>query len=122
MKILIVEDDPFISDMYSLKLEEAGFEVEVAADGRKGLERIKSGGQDLVLLDIVLPMMDGFEILQALKQEGGPHPPIILLSNLGQKDDVDKGLSLGAADYMIKADFTPSEVVAKVKKALGNNP
>ncbi len=118
MKILIVEDDPFIADMYSLKLKEAGFEVEVAADGRKGLDRIKAGGYDLVLLDIVLPMVDGFEVLQTLKRESAPHAPIILLTNLGQKEDVDKGLALGAADYLIKADFTPSEVVDKIRRAV----
>lgn len=118
MKILIVDDDPFIVDMYSLKLKEAGFEIDNAPDGRKGLEAIRSGGYDLILLDIVLPVTDGFEILETLKRENAPSPPILLLTNLGQKEDVERGLALGAADYIIKAQFTPSEVVEKVKAIL----
>ncbi len=118
MKILIVDDDPLIADMYTLKLKEVGFDVEVAADGRAGLEKIKAGGYDLVLLDVVLPMLDGFEILQAVQREGKPLPPIVLLTNLGQKEDVDRGMALGAADYIMKAHFTPTEVVAKVKAVL----
>ena len=118
-KVLIVEDDPFIADMYALKLKEAGFTVENATDGKQGLEKIQAGGQDIVLLDVVLPIKDGFEVLQALQHDENPHPPVILLSNLGQKEDVDRGLGLGAADYIIKANFTPSEVVEKVKVVLG---
>lgn len=122
MKILIIDDDPFIVDMYTLKLKELGFDVENAPDGRKGLEKIKDGGYDLILLDVVLPMMDGFEILQTLKREGTTHAPIILLTNLGQKEDVDRGLSLGAVDYFIKSDFTPSEVAEKIKSAVKSHP
>lgn len=116
MNILIIDDDPLITDMYALKLKGAGFGVETAADGKKGLEKIKQGGWDVVLLDVVLPIMDGFEVLKKLNEEKAAHPPIILLTNLGQKEDVEKGLRLGAADYLIKADFTPSEVVAKINK------
>ena len=118
MKILIVDDDPFIVDMYALKLKEAGFEIDNAPDGRKGLEAIRNGGYDLVLLDVVLPITDGFEILETLKRENASHPPIVLLTNLGQKEDVQRGISLGVADYIIKAHFTPSEVVEKVKAVL----
>ena len=118
MKILIVDDDPFIVDMYALKLKEAGFEIDNAPDGRKGLEAIRNGGYDLVLLDVVLPITDGFEILETLKRENSAHPPIVLLTNLGQKEDVQRGISLGVADYIIKAHFTPSEVVEKVKTIL----
>lgn len=118
LKLLIVDDDPLIADMYSLKLKEAGFDVEVATDGRAGLEQIKHGGYDLVLLDVVLPILDGFEILAALQHEAGS-PPIILLTNLGQKEDVDRGMALGAADYVMKAHYTPTEVVEKVKDVLG---
>lgn len=119
MNILLIDDDPLIVDMYTLKLKGAGFGVETAADGKKGLEKIKQGGWDVVLLDVVLPVMDGFEVLKKLAEDKMvAHPPIILLTNLGQKEDVEKGLKLGAADYLIKADFTPSEVVAKVNKVL----
>lgn len=122
MNILIVDDDPFIVDMYTLKLKEFGFKIDNAPDGRKGLEKIKAGGYDLILLDIVLPIMDGFEILQTIKREGIAHAPIILLTNLGQKEDVDRGLSLGAVDYFIKADFTPSEIVEKIQSAVKSPP
>lgn len=118
MKILIVDDDPFIVDMYTLKLREAGFEVDHAPDGRRGLEAIRGGGHDLVLLDVVLPVMDGFEVLEALKREGGAKAPIVLLTNLGQREDVDRGMALGAADYVIKAHFTPTEVAEKVAHIL----
>lgn len=118
MKVLLVDDDPFIADMYTLKLREANFEVALATDGKKGLEMIRHGGYDAILLDIVLPLMDGFAILQELRREKTDHPPIILLTNLGQKEDVDRGLALGAVDYVIKAHFTPTEVVEKLQQAL----
>lgn len=123
MKILIIDDDPFIVDMYTLKLKEAGFEVDFASDGRKGLEKITESASpySIVLLDAVLPIMDGFEVLQNLERAGTAHPPIVLLTNLGQKEDVDRGMSLGAADYMVKAHFTPSELVEKIKHVIGKN-
>ena len=118
-KILIVEDDRFLSEMYSTKLTESGFEVEVAYDGNEGLRLIKELKPDLVLLDIVLPKMDGFEILERIqKDEASKNIPVIALTNLGQKEEVEKGIRLGASDYAIKAHFTPTEVVAKVKKIL----
>jgi DNA-binding response OmpR family regulator len=118
-KILLIDDDPFISDMYILKFREHGFEIETAKDGKEGLEKIKKYPPDLILLDIVMPAMDGFEVLQELKKEGTiPKAKVILLTNLGQKEDVEKGMKLGADDYIIKAHFTPSEVVEKVKQLL----
>lgn len=118
MKTLLIDDDPFIVDMYSLKLKEAGFVVDTAADGRAGFEKIRDGGYDVVLLDVVLPILDGFQVLEMLKKETVPHAPIVLLTNLGQKEDVDRGKALGAVDYIIKAHFTPSEVVEKIKEVL----
>jgi len=117
-KVLIVDDDPFIVGMYSIKLKEAGFFVESVPDGAKALEKIEGGGYDVVLLDVVLPLLDGFEIMTKLQASKKPRPPIILLTNLGQKEDVERGLALGAVDYVIKAHFTPSEVLARVEKAL----
>ncbi len=118
-KILIVEDDPFLSEMYVAKLTEAGFETEVAGDGKKGFSIIEKEKPDLVLLDIVLPKMDGFEVLRKVKEnEKLKNIPIVLLTNLGQKNEVEKGLSLGANEYIIKAHFTPTAVVAKVKEIL----
>lgn len=118
--IVLVEDDTFISGMYQTKLTSLGFTVEVKEDGEAGWERLSQDPlPDLVLLDIVLPKKDGFEILEGLRQEDRTkNLPIILLTNLGQKPDVERGIKLGADDYIIKAHFTPSEVVDKIKKVL----
>lgn len=118
-KILIIEDDPFISEMYAVKLNQAGFQTELAADGQTGLAKIKTGKPDLILLDIVLPKLDGFEILKKIKADPGlKNLPVLLLTNLGQKAEVEKGLALGADEYIIKAHFTPTAVVAKIKELL----
>jgi len=119
-KILIIEDDPFLSEMYSAKFSQSGFQTELATDGKLGLEKIKTSQPDLVLLDIVLPKIDGFEILKEIKEDSKLKKiPVILLTNLGQKNEVEKGLALGADEYIIKAHFTPTAVVAKVKEVLG---
>jgi len=119
-KILLVEDDRFLSEMYVTKLTESGFDVEVAYDGKEGLAKIEEFMPNLILLDIVLPGMDGFEILQKIKKEESlKNILVIALTNLGQREEVEKGLRLGASDYIIKAHFTPTEVVAKVKRLLG---
>lgn len=119
-KILIVEDDAFLADIYKTKLEMEGFKVMVAGDGERGLKMIQTKSPDLVLLDILLPKKDGFAILEEVKKSGGPIKdiPVILLTNLGQNEDVDKGLNLGAVDYLIKAHFKPAEVAEKIKKYL----
>lgn len=120
-KVLIIEDDPFLNEMYAAKFNQEDFEVEVAIDGKEGLNKIKESKPDLILLDIVLPKMDGFEILKQIKADPSLKKiPIILLTNLGQKSEVEKGLKLGADEYIIKAHFTPTAVVAKVKEMLGN--
>jgi len=118
-KILLVEDDKFLSEMYTTKLTDSGFEVEVSSDGQDALTKVKEQKPDLILLDVVLPKMDGFEFLQLLKKDDSTKDIlVIILTNLGQKEEVEKGLKLGANDYIIKAHFTPTEVVAKVKKLL----
>ena len=117
--VLIVEDDSFLANIYKTKFEMEGFKVSVAENGELGLKEAKKKLPDLILLDILLPKMDGFTVLEHLKEdEELKSTPVILLTNLGQKDDVDKGLKLGAADYLIKAHFKPSETVDKVKKVL----
>ncbi len=118
-KILLVEDDKFLSEMYATKLTASGFDVEVSFDGQDALTKIKEKKPDLILLDIVLPKMDGFELLQLLRKDDSTKEiSVIILTNLGQKEEVEKGLKLGANDYIIKAHFTPTEVVAKAKKLL----
>lgn len=119
-KILIVDDDSMISDMYLMKFVEDGFDATTASDGKTALEKIESEKPDAVLLDIVMPQMDGFDVLKELGKKGLlQNTKVILLSNVGQKEDVEKGLSFGASDYIIKANFTPSEVLEKVKKIIG---
>lgn len=116
-KILLIEDDPFLSEIYVTKFEEAGFEISVAQDGMLGLQKIRERAPDLLLLDIVMPNMDGFELLRAIKEDTElKHIPIVILSNLGEQENVEKGFALGAEAYIIKAHYTPTEVVAKIKE------
>ena len=118
--ILLVEDDEFLAELYATKLNLENFEVSLAVDGEKGLKMIKELKPDLILLDIILPKMDGFEILKNMKADPElKNIPVILLTNLSQKDEVKRGLDLGATDYLIKAHFMPSEVVKKIKQILG---
>jgi len=120
-KILIVEDDPFLSEMYATKLAQENIGVELAIDGKEALKKIIEIKPDVVLLDIVLPKMDGFEVLKKIKEDPAlADIKIIALTNLGQKEEVEKGLNLGADDYIIKAHFTPTEVINKVKEILAN--
>jgi DNA-binding response OmpR family regulator len=120
-KILIVEDDSFLLNMYATKFEMEGFEVVMAEDGEKGLRLAKKEMPDMILLDILLPKMNGFEVLKALKEdELTKDLKVLLLTNLSQRAEVDQGFDLGAVEYLIKAHFMPSEVVAKVKKLLAS--
>ena len=117
--ILLVEDDPFLIDIYTTKLKESGFGVEVASDGESALRKVKEKEPGLVILDIVLPQLDGWEILRQIKSDQKlKNIKIIILSNLGQKEEVERGVELGAVKYLIKAHYTPSEVVEEVKKIL----
>jgi len=118
--ILLVEDDEFLAELYGTKLSLEGYNVFLASDGEKGLKMVKEKKPDLVLLDIILPKMDGFEVLKEIKADKSlKSVPVILLTNLSQKDEVKKGLEFGAKDYLIKAHFMPSEVVKKIKDTIG---
>ncbi len=119
-RIVLVEDDQFISNMYVTKLQITGFDIKHAEDGDVGIELIRQEKPDLVLLDILMPRKSGFEVLEEMKADPTLKDiPVILLTNLSQKEDVDRGLQLGAKDYLIKAHFTPKEVVEKINKVLG---
>ncbi|MFA6098826.1 MAG: response regulator [Patescibacteria group bacterium] len=118
-KILLVEDDKMLADMYITKFSKEGLKVIRAEDGAQGLEIAKKEKPDLILLDIIMPKLDGFAVLRELKKDpsmGSTH--ILLLTNLGQSEDVEKGQELGADDYFIKANHTPAEIVEKVKYLL----
>jgi len=119
IKILLVEDDTFLLGMYATKFELDGFKVITAEDGEKAVRSALKELPDVILLDIILPKLNGFEVLKQLKQEPTTAKiPIILLTNLSQKDEIEQGLKIGAVDYLIKAHFMPSEVVEKIKKVL----
>ena len=118
-KILLVEDDHFLVEIYATKFEEAGLPLLVAETGEKGIEMAQKEKPDLVVLDILLPKMDGFEVLKKLKKHRETRDiPVLLLTNLSQAADVEEGLKLGAKDYLVKAHFTPTEVLKKVKTLL----
>jgi DNA-binding response OmpR family regulator len=117
--ILIIEDDKFLRELIVQKLIKEDYEVVEAVDGEDGIRKIKEEKPDLVLLDLILPGIDGFEVLTKMREDVEiASIPVIILSNLGQKEDVERGLKLGAKDYLIKAHFTPGEIIEKIKKYL----
>ena len=119
-RILIVDDEENFQDIYLRKFTESGFEATAAADGASALKKIEEDQPDVVLLDLVMPQMDGFEVLRELGvMKLAKKPKVVLLTNLGQKEEIEKGLKLGAQDYIIKAHLTPSEVVERVRTVLG---
>lgn len=119
IRVLIVEDDDFLSQMYAAKLELENFLVLSAMTGTAGLKLAQKELPDFILLDLNLPEMDGFEVLKNLKaQEATKNIPVLILTNFSQKEHIDQCLDLGAEDYLIKAHFVPSEVVAKIKTIL----
>lgn len=117
LKILIVDDDKFLLDMYSIKFSEHGYQIETAFSGAEALEKLNQGFEpDIYLVDIIMPVMDGFELIRQLREKKPTsRHAIVVLSNLGQKDDIDRALALGVDGYIVKASATPSEVVSKVK-------
>jgi len=118
-KILLIEDDLFLIDIYNVKLKASDFSVDVAEDGESGLAKAKENKYDLIILDIVLPGLDGRDVLRKLKSDKDlKNIPVIILSNLGQKNEIEEGMKLGASQYLIKAHYTPSEIVDEIIKIL----
>jgi len=121
VKILIIEDDQFLRDLLKTKLEKENFEVVTAIDGPGGMEKVISETPNVILLDIILPGIDGFEILKRVRTNSNMEvakTPIILLSNLGQEADVEKGRALGGDDYLIKSNFTIDEIIEKIQNII----
>lgn len=120
MKILLVEDDPLMVRMYQRKLLNDGYEVEVAVNGEEGLVHVRSFRPDMVLLDIMMPKLNGLQVLERLKADPTTaHVPIVILTNLGGSEaDIERGLELGAVAYLVKSAYRPDEVIAKVKEVL----
>ena len=131
-KILLVEDDPFLIDIYSTRLKKSGFKLEIADNGGEALKKIRKKNAanfekkkkknlwpDVLILDIVLAGIDGWQVLQEIKKdEKLKDLKIIVFTNLGQKEEVEKGLRLGATKYLVKAHYTPSELVEEIEKII----
>ncbi len=118
-KVLIIEDDIYISRMYQLKLSLDGIKVELADNGKAGLEKVEDFRPDVILLDILMPEMDGFEVLKSLKSDPKNQDiPVLIMSNYGQEEDIKKGLELGAVGYLVKSQYTPSTVVDKIRSII----
>lgn len=126
-KILVVEDEKTLAEIISLKLQEEGFEVDNAYDGEEALQKLTqpSSLPDLVLLDILLPKVNGLEVLAKIRQNGNEKLtsiPVLIFSNFAHEEEVQKAKDLGAVDYIVKAAFSPAEIVTKVKAVLADKP
>ncbi len=119
-KILIVDDDPMLRKMYAKKFEIAGFEVEISANGEEGIQKAQSFNPNLIISDVMMPKLDGFGLLKKIKEEPDlKNIPVILLTNVGgSDDDKDRGIKAGAADYLIKSQHSPNEIIEISKKYL----
>lgn len=118
-KIAIIEDDPVINQMYRMKFEADGFDVEMASDGERGVALVKEFKPDIILLDLQMPTMNGTEALTQIREaEWGADIPVLILTNLGEEEAPDELKKLDVTHYLVKADLTPKQVVARVKKTL----
>lgn len=116
MKVLLVEDDKFLRTVLEKKLLNEGFEVIIAEDGEEALQKLVQERPGIILLDIVLPKRSGFAVLEEIQKDPEFRSlPVIILSNLGQREDVEKGISLGAVDYFVKAKISLDELLNKIK-------
>lgn len=119
-KVLIIEDDPPYRKIYKRKFEVSGYTVEVAEDGIEGLEKMRSFMPDITFVDLMMPKMDGFQVIDTAKADPAlKHIPIVVLTNLSTSDDANKVLQKGATDILIKSDTEPNAVVAKANELLG---
>jgi len=118
-KVFIVEDDEFLRSLNAKKLEDEGYAVAIAADGQQALDNIPKEKPNLIFLDLLLPGVSGFDVLAKIKAEAATKDiPVIVFSNLGQKEDIERAKGLGAIDFLVKANFTLDDVVAKIKDIL----
>ncbi len=118
-KILLVEDEPMLSNLLRQRLEKESFVVTTAHDGNEAVEILKKEKPDLILMDIILPKMSGFEVMEAMKGDPAIQAaPVVVVSNLGQESDVERGQSLGAVGYFVKAQMSVEDLVSKIKEFL----
>jgi len=119
-KILISEDDHFLATAYKIKLTKAGYDVLLTADGQEALTAVDQYHPDLIILDLIMPVKDGFAVLEELKKnDAWKSIPVIVASNLGQKEDMEKATHLGAAEFVVKSDLSLEELIRKIHKLLG---
>ncbi|HTM68549.1 MAG TPA: response regulator [Candidatus Binatia bacterium] len=122
-KILVIDDDPFTRDVFRLALEKGGFQVSAAGDGIEGLAAVAKDRPDIIMLDIVMPRMDGFETLASLKKDPATKGiPVIMLSSMRQSEDVARAMKGGAAAYLKKGEAVPQDIPAKAREVLGLPP
>jgi DNA-binding response OmpR family regulator len=117
--ILVVEDETFLVKIYTVKLKKEGFDVTIATDGEQAVKMAGEVKPDIILLDLILPKMNGFEALEKMRTNPDlKKTPVIVLSNLGQDEDIKRAESLGATDYLVKANFSIQDVIAKIRATL----
>lgn len=119
VKVIIVEDDDFLRGLLSHNMMDSGFDVKPAPDAETAFKILRVFKPDIVLLDLILPGMNGFDFLQEVKQKQSQQFPVLVLSNLGSQEDIDTAKALGAVDFLIKANVTPGQIVEKVNQLLG---
>jgi len=118
-KILVVEDETFLVKIYAVKLKKEGYDVSIANDGETAVKMAADVKPDLILLDLILPKMNGFEALERIRANvENKKTPVIVLSNLGQEEDIKRAESLGADDYLVKANFSIQDIVTKIRETL----
>ena len=118
-KILVVEDETFLVKIYAVKLKKEGYDVSIANDGEQAVKMAEELRPDLILLDLILPKMNGFEALERMRAAAvNKETPVIVLSNLGQEEDIKRAEALGADDYLVKANFSIQDIVAKIRETL----
>ena len=119
-KVLIIEDEPIIMDILQKKIKNAGYDVFIARNGAEGLKTIRDLRPDIILLDIIMPMMSGLEVMEEIQKDPELKTiPVIVVSNSGQPVEIDRVKKLGARDWLIKTEFDPQEVIEKIKNQLG---
>jgi DNA-binding response OmpR family regulator len=118
-KILVVEDETFLVKIYSVKLKKEGYDVAIATDGEEAVRMAEEVKPDLILLDLILPKLNGFEALERIRATAANREtPVLVLSNLGQEEDIKRAESLGATDYLVKANFSIQDIVVKIRGVL----
>lgn len=117
VKILVVEDDRFLSKVYYTKLTKDGFDVILAVEGDEAIRKVKEEKPDVILLDLILPGKNGFEVLEEIKADDEYSDiPVVIMSNLGQEKDIERGRKLGAVDYLVKTNYSINDVISKIKE------